>query len=92
MANDASYYTVVIEGMLEEVHDNLFKYFAEVRFIKSESLDYKANNFKGNRKLGNCIIRGCWYTQELRPMSKFSKPITADIDPRYEWEGCDECA
>lgn len=91
--NDAEYYTIVIEGMLEEVRNNLYKYFHEVRFIKSESLDYeKAQQYKGNRKLGNSIIRGCWFTQELRTMGKFCKPIKAEPDYRYLWEGSDECA
>lgn len=91
--NDAAYYTVVVEGMLEEVRNNLFKYFHEVRFIKSEHLDCEtAQQYKGNRKLGNGLIRGCWFTQELRTMGKFCKPIKAEPDPRYQSDVRDECA
>lgn len=88
---DVEYYTLVVEGVKEDILVNLLLYFKEVRFIKTESIDYKfKSRYKGNRQIENGVIRGCWYTQDLRTMGKFSKPIEYETDPR--WGESLECA
>lgn len=83
----ADYYTVVIEGDREKAAEILRSYYPEVRYIKKEKLtDKEMRKYEGNRVIGDCIIRGCWFTRQLRTFSKYSKPIEADYDPRYDYE------
>ena len=83
----ADYYTVVIEGDKEKAAETLRSYFPEVRYIKKEKItDREMRKYEGNRVLGECIIRGCWFTRQLKTFSTYSKPIEADFDPRYQYE------
>ena len=83
----ADYYTVVLEGDREKAAEALRSYFPEVRFLRSERTDDSGmRKYTGDRPIGECIIRGCWFTRELRPFSTYSKPIEGDFDPRLEYE------
>lgn len=83
----ADYFTVVVEGDREKAAETLRSYFSEVRFIKKEKItDREMRKYEGNRVIGECIIRGCWFTRQLRPFSTYSKPIEAELDPRYNYE------
>ena len=83
----ADYYTLVVEGDKEQAAEVLRSYFPEVRFVKSETItDKEMRKYEGKRTLDGIIIRGCWFTRQLRTFSKYSKPIEADFDPRYDYE------
>ncbi len=81
----SEYYTVVVEGTAEEAGADLAVFFPEVRFVKTEPLDAEcASKFVGDRPLGaNCIIRGCYFVREF---TRKGTPLTAEKDPRYEYE------
>lgn len=80
----SEYYTVVVEGTAEEAYANLAVFFPEVRFVKTEPLDAEcASNFVGDRPLGDCIIRGCYFVREF---TRKGTPLTAGKDPRYQYE------
>lgn len=71
------FYTVVVEGKAREAQKELANYFPEVRFLKTEPLDAKcARRCTGNRKLGNCIIRGCYYQEKF---GKLGSKVKADL-------------
>ncbi len=83
----ADYFTVVVEGDKGAALEALQCYFPEVRFLRSERTDDKGmRKYTGDRPIGECIIRGCWFTRELRPFSTYSKPIEAEFDPRLDYE------
>lgn len=80
----SEYYTVVVEGTVDEVYTELAVFFPEVRFIKTEPLDAEcASKFVGDRPLGHCTIKGCYFTREF---TRKGNPLTADKDPRYTYE------
>lgn len=66
--NNPELYTIVVEGEKDDVEAELNRNFAYAQFIKTIPLDSKqAFRYKGHRKLGKNIIRGCFYTQDLVP-------------------------
>ena len=78
------YYTVVVEDTKEAARANLEAFFAEVRFVKAEALNWEgASKFLGSRILGEGIIRGCYYTRSFGTLVKNTKPIEAEQDSRY---------
>ncbi len=65
MPHEVERYSVVVEDERKAAEENLKRYFADVRYIKSESSDFKDRyRFKGKRKLGNGFIRGCYFTSD----------------------------
>lgn len=83
----ADYFTVVVEGDREKAAEELRSCFPEVRFLRNERTDDNGmRKYTGDRAIGECIIRGCWFTRELCPFSTYSKPIEAEFDPRYNYE------
>lgn len=49
-------YMVAIEGDKDEAERILSGWFNAVEYVK-----YAKNVWDGNRHVGNCIIRGCWF-------------------------------
>lgn len=79
---------MVVEGEREDAYDSLAEFFVEVRFVKDEPLDAAcAKDLHGDRPLGNCTIRGCYYTRDLIPSQS---PIVAEADGRYEYDARNE--
>lgn len=60
------FYTIVVEGEKKSVEEDLKMFFVDVRFLKTLPLNSKdAYRYKGNRKLGDNIIRGCYYSRDF---------------------------
>lgn len=78
------YYTVVVEGEREEAYANLAEFFPEVRYVKDEALDAAdRTRYMGDRPLGNCTIRGCYFSCDFIPSQT---NIHAAADERYEYD------
>lgn len=61
-------YTVVVEDSVEAAQENLAPWFNDVKYLKSEPLNCKdRTKYKGTRKLGDGIIRGCWFSYVFAP-------------------------
>lgn len=49
-------YMIAIEGDLTEAEQILRDWFHDIQYLKDAK-----NVWDGNRHVGNCVIRGCWF-------------------------------
>ena len=56
------YYTVAVEGTIDEAQKELSQCFPEVKYIRTADDNKSKERCKGHRKLGNIIIKGCYFT------------------------------
>lgn len=58
-------YTVVLQDMLEAGKENLSKFFDRVKYLKS--VDEAKKDWHGNRRLGNGVIKACYFSGLFSP-------------------------
>lgn len=53
-------YQIVVEGRADDAKKELFETFGfdTVKFLKTSSA--RCEDYHGNRRIGNCIVRGFW--------------------------------
>ena len=56
------YYTVAVEGTIDEAERELKNCFADVKYIRTSDDKDSAKRCRGHRKLGNIIIKGCYFS------------------------------
>ena len=58
-------YTVVLQDVLEAGKENLSQFFDRVKYIKS--VNEPKQDWHGNRRLGDGVIRACFFSGVFAP-------------------------
>ena len=68
-------YTVIVEDTLEQAEESLNEVFCRVKYLRSEKVARK--DWHGTRRLGNGIIRACYFSGLFSP--KRTQPLTTEV-------------